>query len=101
MGPPVERGGGGGRSERILKGGGVKCLFFDKSNHRIIINNYEWGNVIEITEKLTNEAQRYELFRVMVIFNWVWGGEGVMENVGPTKSWKESLLSTFLLHFVQ
>ena len=57
------------------EGGGVKCFFY-QSHNRIIINNYKWGNVIEITDKLTNEAQRYELFQVMVVFNWVWGGGG-------------------------
>ena len=55
----------------FLRGGGRKMFFFYKSHHRIIINKYKWGNVFEITEILTNEAQRYELFRVMVIFNWV------------------------------
>ena len=64
------------------------CFFYKKSHHRMIINNYKWGNVNKITEKLTYEAQRFELFR-----------GGVMENVGPTRSCKESLLSTFLLHF--
>ena len=81
-------------------------FFFDKSHHRIIINNYKWGNVIEITEKLTNKAQRYELFRVMVIFNWVWGGGG--EGHGKCRPYKILervatfyIFAIFLLNFVQ